>query len=182
VKTLLTNNLFVALRWQEVFKDKADAVLIGGAPNLDTGATVDHDRVEQWLDTQKRRPHVSLLSWHYLMPDADTQDVLLFSRDQREKMVKHAAMKLTESVLCIVLSRDKITKRPPHGVEKYSLKDDLLRVQKKKGKEQGRDVYIVLDAEPDYTPNEKLVIDLLSSPEFVKHNVWLVTPKINTRL
>ena len=169
---VLTNNFFVALRWQEEFNDQGKVHLIGGVPSLDMAATVDNEKLAQWLRARSRRPDVSLISWHFVKPENDGS-VTLWTKNTRELALKRAATDLTEGVLYIVCGQEKITGEVPKGGKSYSL-ERLLDIQKQK-KNQRREVYFITNVE-EPSPEQQRVIDCLSQDRFAEHRVWLVSP------
>lgn len=178
VSSLITNNLLVAFRWQQDFKKGGPVTLIGGAPDLDTAATVDHEKLDQWLSAKSRRPQISLLSWHYIVPDVAKNNVELYTKDQKEMEVKKRAMEITENIVYVVFSAEKITNRPPIGAKKYSIRD-LLEVQKKKyfDKKSGevtRQVYLITNLKKPNTKLQKQIVDIMKRDEFCKNHVNLV--------
>lgn len=173
-KSLLTSNLFVAFRWQEEFNDQGKIHLIGGVPNLDMAATVDNEKLMQWLRAKSRRPDVSLLSWHFVKPEPDGT-VTLWTKNHREYEMKKAAMELTEGTIYIVWSKEKITSQVPKGGRCYSI-EKLLSNQKKK---QQREVFFITDIVKPSSEQQK-VLDYLSQKKFAKNRMWLVCPHTNT--
>lgn len=188
VKTLLTNNLFAALRWQEEFGDKAEAILLGGTVKLNTAATVDHEKLEQWLGANSRQPDAALLSWHYLKPVGN--DIILCCKDDHETQVKRAAMRLTRRIVCVVLSHDKVTNTTPRGAKDYNLlaeiRKDRANQKLTRGKwDKDREVYLITDLDEKTAgsdPVKKAALQILQNKGLLEaEGVKFVNPSTYPR-
>jgi DeoR/GlpR family transcriptional regulator of sugar metabolism len=175
--SVLTNNLFVALRWQEEFNNCAEVRLIGGVLNLDTAATVDNEKLTQWLRAASRRPELSLLSWHYIVP-GDGGSVKMYTKDRLESEMKHAIMTLTSDVIYVVWSREKNVSEAPKGGKPYDL-NELLRDQEKK-ENQKRRIYMITDIDEKPSDIDTRLIANLKQEKFLKNRVELICPAVKT--
>jgi len=184
LRALLTNNLFVALRFQEEFNDRGPVQLIGGAPHLATAATVDNEKLHQWLRAKSRRPEVSLLSWHYVEPKNGGKGLDLYTKDSRELEMKKAAMEMTAGVIYVPWSKDKIKTKVPEGGKRYSIVEQLLDSQAE-DKNREREVYFITDlTKKDLDgagPSPQEVVKFFSQKKVKDQRVWLKCPHTCTR-
>jgi len=168
VDRLFTNNLFVALRYQEDCQDLGRIHLIGGVPNLETAATVENEKLKQWLGATSRKPDVSLLSWHYV--EHSKGDVLLHTKDKRESEMKRAAMEVTQGIIYVVWSKDKITGRAPSGGDAYSI-NEIIKSQSADDHRE-REVYLITDMESPADKTQEDVVAVLRNRELEKHRIY----------